>query len=280
MEPKNRQNHEAEDYLLDDETDAATNDINEIDEIDDVPLSAYGKPKELPPLTNGALMQALDFTEADLRANQQGFITRAQKAALYGEVKEESDAMWLILMMMLGVTLLLAVIMSSQGMEMLPLVIGAAIIIGPMMWISYNRQKRLRGDAEKSKIARVRGPLHLHGIGRFEAAQSHVIQVGKHYFYIRETAYRQLSQYDATECMVYYVPQTRQLLSIEVRPAYTYEDEKAKREWLGEEYEKPKNDDLLDDDADYPDRLRDEPDIIDADYTVIDEPSRQQKQQD
>lgn len=172
---------------------------------------------DLPPLYNSTLMEAFGFSEDDLEANRRGFVIRSQRAGVETEMKAEADGMWLIMTVLLGVTLLLAVIFNMNGLPMMPLLIGAAIMLLPFLWFSSRRQTRLRADAEKPKLARVQGQPRLRMRGRLEdAGDDFRLEIDDRSFPLSREGFRLISQFDLPPMRVYYLPNSNQLLSAEV----------------------------------------------------------------
>jgi len=176
----------------------------------------FGMPRsDYPPLFTDALVGLLGVTHSDLDRNQAGEITERQREKLGQELKGEANAMWLILSVLLGVTLLLAVIFTFQGLSMGPLLVGAALLIVPLMALSYYRQRSVTSDREEETVGQIEGPLTLVGYGPGDYWN---ISVGRQKFRVSRRTFDGLSNYAPAYVRAYYSDKSKVLLSAEVLP--------------------------------------------------------------
>lgn len=171
------------------------------------------------PLETGILMDAFNFSGTDLAANKQGYVTGHQKAQLGAELKQEADGMWLILTIMLGVTVLLSLIMTSEGIPLIYLVIGAGLLLLPLVWLAYRRQTRLREETERRvSVRHVTDYATLERSSAFDTRHPFQLRVGTERFPLDLAAYQLLAQHEMMPVTVYYTPETKTFLSAEVEP--------------------------------------------------------------
>jgi len=211
----------------------------------------------LPQPTDGALMSLFDYSPQDLEANKQGMVTHLQKQRLQGDLKNDADATWLMLMIMLGVTLLIALI-TAGGSNMGGLLVGAGIIILPLLYLGYRRQTRIRDDIETTRVKRVRGALLPQPGGMF-SEDRHKVRVDDVTFGVSYQQLSDLMQYATTYVDVYYTENSRAILSMEVVPGG----------------EKPKNDKLKNEELRLPDVIGHD----DADTRTASQPDSQSRRQ-
>ncbi|MGB1288197.1 MAG: hypothetical protein ACPG7F_16790 [Aggregatilineales bacterium] len=214
------------------------------------------KEHDLPPLYNDTLMNILGITHHDIEGNQRQQVTVNQRSKFQGDLKEDSDASWLLMNIGLGVLLLLSLIFLVEGLPMNQLVFGGGVYMGAFFFTAYRRQTGIRNDMQAADIKTVRGFPQLLDTGRLDRDDGRYwMMMGRERFKITAEQYRRLNQYDIPELNAYYAARTNTLLAAEVVPFY---DEKAK---------KAKNDRLLADDS--------EADVIEMD--VIDDPMTEVK---
>ncbi len=167
----------------------------------------------LPPLSTAALMEIFDFNEQDLMANRNGFATRAQRSLLGEELKNDADAMWLMVTILLIPAAVVALIMVMQGIPLLYLVIGAGILLGTMLAYAYRRQTGTRQDTENLRVRSAQGEISIQpaGLRIGEAA----VRVGDERFVVPAVQARALAEYMPGVVRVYYGEHSRQILSAE-----------------------------------------------------------------
>lgn len=187
------------------------------------------KPKTpVTPLSNSALMDIFDFSPEELEANRRGIISRHQREMLAHELKADNDEMWQIVTVLLGVTAIVALITAGRD-NLIAVLIGAGVFIGPLMWLAYRRQNRMKADIEKTKIIQTRGNLTASPLG----AQSQ-IQIKDKRFRVKYDTARALSAFDSAVVQVYHTANSETILSIEVIDAIP--EPKLKNEALADEY--------------------------------------------
>jgi hypothetical protein len=199
-----------------------------------------GKPKDLPRLYQATLESVFDFTQSELNQNRMGRISPAQQARLADDFKEEVDGFSFLITLFLAVSVLLAIIFTSQGLPMEYLLVGAGILLAWLAFYSLRRQGRKRTDALNTKrIASVTGIPHFQLKGVMSGANERVRWVVKDQELTLTMAQAQaLMGYEMPLLKVYYTAESRAIVSAEV---LDYPDDKPKRD-----------DDLfiMDDDAD------------------------------
>lgn len=172
----------------------------------------------LPPLYTETLMEIFEFSEMDLNTNRSGFATRGQKALLNAELKNDADAMWLMLTIMLGAALVVGFIMTFQGLPMIYLVLGAGIMLGGLLLYSYLRQNSLRQDTERTRVLSLQGDFSVHWshTGRRDAA----LHIAGQTLPITTPQAKALAEYERRPLRVYYAEHSKLVLSAEVLPDY------------------------------------------------------------
>lgn len=172
-----------------------------------------------PPLRGDLLPSMLGFTEDDLDANQRGRLTRRQKERINREVKDEADSMWLMLGIFLGVSLLLALIFTMQGLPIAAMLLGAGFVVLPFMYLAYRRQHALTTDVQGDQIGTVDGyaELTMQNATRGGIFNYRMI-VDKEIIKIDEDAYQRLSRYAPGYIRAYYSKRGKILLSAELLP--------------------------------------------------------------
>lgn len=207
-----------------------------------------GKPHLKPQLYQDALLDIFGFTQEAVSLNRRGKLTPAQEQALSGELKADSETMWLTSTVGLGVALLLALIFLSEGLPMIYLVVGAGAYLLALLAYSYRRQTKRQTDLQ-NRVQKIQGVPQLRAARQLEEVGPYVLIVGDKMFLIPYDLYKQLSEYELPVCRFYYTAKSKTLLSAEV--IHSYEpDPKLKNEelLLDDEDEKIKNEDLLLDD--------------------------------
>lgn len=169
---------------------------------------------QLPLLQTEALMDIFDFDASTLRTNAGGFVTGNQKQQITDELKGEADSMWLMLTIFLGTSVVLAMIFSLQGYAPMPLVIGAGIVIGALLFIANRRQSSLRKDNARLRAIRAEGVPRLQtsitGNSQVE------LIIGKEKLPVTYQQAQALSEFSLAPMRVYYAANSKQVLSAEV----------------------------------------------------------------
>ncbi|MCA9912249.1 MAG: hypothetical protein KC496_02830, partial [Anaerolineae bacterium] len=106
-----------------------------------------------------------------------------------------------------------ALIMVMEGLPLLPLVIGAGILIGGMLAYAYRRQTGTRKDAENLRVRSAQGELHILA-GGIRVGENRVMVGSEHFFVSTEQA-RALQEYFPGVVRVFYATNSRQILSAE-----------------------------------------------------------------
>jgi archaeosine-15-forming tRNA-guanine transglycosylase len=189
------------------------------------------------PLHNETLMEIFNFSAATLNMNRNGMASNLQKDDLKGDLKNDADAMWLMLMIMLGAALVVGIIMALRGIPMEYLAIGAGIAILPILWIGYRQQIGKRKDVDKLRIKTVTGQAQIIWTPR-GTSMIPMLRVDNVLLEISLYEAQALEQFDIPQLRVYYAEHSKQLLSAEI--ITTTPDTKNKLSV----------DDLLDDNAD------------------------------
>jgi hypothetical protein len=179
-------------------------------------LSASGKPT----LHTESLMEIFDFSEATLNTNRGGFATNQQRQFLQADLKNDADAMWLLLTILLGTAIVVGIIMRMQGIPMEYLVIGMGILVVPMLWLGYRQQIGARKDLDNFHIRSVQGKADVYWVGRGTYLRAR-LRVHDQWFEIGIQQAHALEEYDLSHLRVYYAENSRTLLSVEVLPMDT-----------------------------------------------------------
>ena len=168
----------------------------------------------LPLLQTEALMDIFDFDASTLRTNAGGFVTGTQKQQITDELKGEADSMWLMLTIFLGTSVVLAMIFSLQGYAPMPLVIGAGMVIGALLFIANRRQSSLRKDNARLRTQQVEGVPRLQTTVTGDTQVELVI--GKEKLPVTYQQAQALSEFSLAPMRVYYAVNSKQVLSAEV----------------------------------------------------------------
>lgn len=187
---------------------------------------------EKPPLDTESLLTILEIPLSALNTNKAGLFSGGQRESLQEEVKQEADGMSTMLTIMLAGAVVAAIALASSGSDMMPVILGAAIMILPFLWYSSRRQQRLRTELERPKIKSVHGPLLLaDGADVRSRMRAPMMRIGDQIFPLKIHQVRALESFETPYVRAYYVGNTNQLLSIEVidPPLEYIEQEKAKR---------------------------------------------------
>lgn len=173
-----------------------------------------GEPLFLPSLSTETLMEIFDFNDTDLHSNRAGFVTNAQRGDLRENLEGEHDALRLMLTIMLSVSILIGLILLSQGLPMLPLVIGAGLILGGLVFTGYLRQTDLKQDQKSTKVRHTQGFAQLTFNNSGTRHFSRLIVNGVP-FELTLAQARALSEYELHGLRVYYMQNSKRLLSAE-----------------------------------------------------------------
>lgn len=168
---------------------------------------------ERPPLHTETLMHIFRFDDVALGANRSALATRPQKEALNDELRAESDAMRLMLTIFLGAALLVALILRMQGLPSLPLVIGGGLVIGSFFAYSQWRQNRIRRDLERVQVRSVQGQAAVIWGNAYRGEAW--LMIGLLKFQISREQARALEEYRIGQLRVYYVNESKHILSAE-----------------------------------------------------------------
>jgi len=186
-----------------------------------------------PMLQTEALMDIFDFNELDLNTNRNQMSTGAQKQKLEADLKDDADGMWLMVTVLLGVTLLLAFIMISEGLALLPLVIGAGIILGPLLLYAYRRQTSTRQDSLTLKVRSTQG-IPAVRYRAFSDGGRYRLQVGDVSFPLTMQQAHAFGEYEPAPLRVYYTEHSKTILSAET--VYPTDSDKLKNDKTGSDF--------------------------------------------
>jgi hypothetical protein len=167
------------------------------------------------PLHTETLMEIFNFSQVTLNLNRSGSTSNIQKEYLKNSVKNDADAMWLMLMIMLGTAIVVGLIMLSRGIPMEYLALGAGIVILPILYMGYRQQIGARKDLDTLKVKSVEGQAQV----LWAARGTHIIpmlRVNNEAFEIGHDEAKALEQFDVSHLRVYYAEHSKQLLSAEV----------------------------------------------------------------
>lgn len=173
----------------------------------------FRKRKERPLLYTDTLKEIFGFSETDLNTNRNNMVTRAQRSDIGLALQDESDAMWLVMTIMLVGAVAAGVAALSSGVPTIYLVIGAGIILGGLLGVSYTRQMRLRHDAEQLRVRSVQGVPGLRA-GRFE--ENAKLLIGDQQLPLTIEQVSALAEYALPTLRVYYAEHSKAILSAEV----------------------------------------------------------------
>jgi hypothetical protein len=173
-----------------------------------------------PALYTESLMEIFDFSESTLNTNRGNFATNQQRQFLQADLKNDADAMWLLLTILLGTSIVVGLIMRMQGIPMEYLVMGAGVLIVPMLWLGYRQQMGARKDLDNFHVRSVQGKAEVYWVGRGTYLRAR-LRVHDQWFEIGIQQAHALEEYDLSQMRVYYAENSRTLLSAEVLPDYT-----------------------------------------------------------
>lgn len=204
-----------------------------------------------PSIHTETLMHIFDFNEMAINTNRQGYPTQKQRQNVQNELKEAADGMWLLLTIFLGAAVVVGLILTLQGISMLPLVIGAGLLFGTFLLFSYRRQTDTRLDAETMKVRQIEGRAVLHWDARNPRPR---LQVDNMTFTLTPEQAAALSEYALSPMRIYFAQNSKQILSAEI---IDYWDEKPKVDRLKAKNDDPDDDVLLESFRDYDQREQD-----------------------
>lgn len=167
-----------------------------------------------PIISTESLMEIFKFDASTVRTNAGGFVTGNQKQQITDELKSEADSMWLMLTILLGTSVVLALIFSLQGYAPLPLVIGAGLVIGALLFIANRRQSGLREDNARLRTQQVEGVPRLQT--SITGSRQVELLIGKEKLPITYQQAQALSEFNLLPMRVYYAANSKQILSAEV----------------------------------------------------------------
>jgi hypothetical protein len=195
-----------------------------------------GKPHDAmpaPSMSRTMFMRSMGFDEESLRANEQGFVTKAQRTRIKQMLKSEADAMWLYLTIFIAVSIVIALIMQSSGIPMIYLIVAGGIFFGAFFFTTYRRQTGMTADGNVRTLEKAQGIMQLE-FGGLGEDRRYWLRVGNEKFRIGMHTFRALAEQSHNGYLgagrVYYAPQSRILLAGEV---FDHDD-----------IEKRKNDDM------------------------------------
>ena len=228
--------------------DTPADDLPERDFREEMPPTDDEKPKPerkpyRPPIYTDTLQHIFDFDDVALNSNRQGFAARRQKERIQDDLREDADAMWTLLTILLSAAVVVGIIMRTQGLPTLPLVIGAGLMIGGMLLYAYLQQSRNRQDTEDLKVRSVQGQAHVQWRDSLQSRGRLI--VNETVFDIDSHTASALNEYDLGTLRVYYTQHGKQILAAE---AIEFEKNKRKAK-VDDQYEDDEDDE--DDDAQY-----------------------------
>ena len=178
--------------------------------------SASGKPI----LYTSTLMEIFNFTESALNMNRNGFAANFQKDVVQEDVRDDVDSVYLMLMILLGTSVVLALIMRSQGIPMQYLAITLGILLTPLLLMAYRRQANARQDLEDFKVRVIEGKPQIVLSYRGADVQAQ-LQIRDQRFDISPYAAQALQEFDMPRLRLYYAENSHIVLSAEVAPIPT-----------------------------------------------------------
>lgn len=210
-------------------------------------INEEGKPHIAPPVTNQLLRDTFGYGISDLNQNAMGRPSPAQRDRQEAILKNENDALWLMLMIFLGMTLLIAFITLGSRFESFYIAVGSGIVTGGLWLSSTLRTRKLREAIASSRAKRVIGEAFLtipRGLFR-----TPTLVVKDQSFKLTLEQASALAQYELGTLRVYYLEGVQQILAAETFNSDLLDDEEEKRKndelddhfLLSDEEEKRKN---------------------------------------
>lgn len=163
-------------------------------------------------------MQAFDFTEADLAANENGYLTERQRENMRQEmayVKKELYWVWAISMGIAGLFLIwILSAMSELGFLLLAVGVALALINGLFFYLVTDSS--MKRDLQQGRASKICGEVRLRVVRKDELDEPYrkynlLIIKGKQ-IPISNRGYEALKEYESY--CVYYTPRTKYILSI------------------------------------------------------------------
>lgn len=196
-----------------------------------------GKPHSAPPVTNALLRDLFGYGISDLNQNRLGRASTAQRESYEGTLKNENDALWLMMMIFLGMTLLIAVItLGSTRFNSFYLAVGSSIMLGLLWLYNTRRTSKLRAALDNPHARQVVGDATLAVGGGW--VRTPMLVVKDKAFKLTPEQANTLKAYELGRLRVYYLENVQHILAVEAIDS-AFEDE------IDDEEEKRKNDDLL-----------------------------------
>jgi hypothetical protein len=171
------------------------------------------------------LMRALNFSEADLQANRDGYMTPAQRRRL---------ARWQHPIYLLGLLLLPSVVVVGWLMNLglafrhgsvTPVVLvtnfmvaslvayGAIPVAARALLRQHAQYQRIRIDLTNNQVLQITGILQMHRTPASDPESSYFVEMGGRTFKVSAHAYALLE--DNTPYTLYFLPNTMRLLAAE-----------------------------------------------------------------
>lgn len=182
-----------------------------------------------PMLYTETLQEIFNFGELDLGTNRNGMATADQRQLLLDDLKDDADGMWLLVTSLLGVSVMLGFIMALNGIPTMALLIGAGVILGPLLLYAYLRQTKTRKDVDDLRVRSTYGQPTIQ-YRRFSDGGRYVLTVGDVSLPITMQQAHALSEYHVGPLRVHYTENSKLILSAETD--YSIDMEKLKNEDL------------------------------------------------
>ena len=198
-------------------------DFNEQDSL----VNEQGKPHIAPLVTNQLQRATLCYGITPLNQNAPGRPSPAQPDRNEAVLKNENDALWLMLMIFLGMTLLIAFITLGSRFESFYIAVGSGIVTGGLWLFSTLRTRKLREALASSRAKRVIGEAFLtipRGLFR-----TPTLVVKDQAFKLTLEQASLLAQYELGTLRVYYLEGVQQILAAETFNSDALDDEEEKR---------------------------------------------------
>jgi hypothetical protein len=206
---------------------------------DNIENYTQGKPKAAPMLYSGRLAEILGFTGGDLTQNKFGRFSDFQLKAMTAYLKEERDAMWLILSILLGAGLLVAVILLPAGQYVPHIVFTLGTIVLSAYFYSQARQGKMQNDISTNRVLSTRGVPELLMPGwwrRSTSSNPYLMKIGDKELNLTAKQFFTLYGYELPFMTVYYAGNSMKVIAGQI---YDEDDESSLLE-----DEKVKNDSL------------------------------------
>ncbi len=201
-----------------------------------------GKPHSAPPVTNALLRDVFDYGISDLNQNVMGRASTAQRERYASTLKNENDALWLMMMIFLSMTLVIAIItLGSTRFQSFYLAVGSGVMLGLLWLFSTRRTNKLRAALDNPRARRVVGEAKLAVSGGW--ARTPLLIVKDQAFKLTPEQANALKDYALGKLRVYYLENVQHILAVETVDGASDNE--------SDDDEKRKNEEilLLDDDA-------------------------------